>query len=214
MQNLDEIETFLFDYGGVVAFHYCEPWQGNLSKLLKVSPARVRELLSETSEQGKNYRLGEVSREQFWSEVMALAGSGKVDMSALEENWARSYQLDQRMLLVMDNLKKARKEIGIMMNTDAHRHAHIEKEYALSKKVDVIISSCTHKVIKPDKNAYVCALQAFNKEQSPHKVAYFDDRERNVAPCSELGMQGILFKDFDSFFSYLQTSKVFSPKKA
>lgn len=214
MQNFDEIETFLFDYGGVVAFHYCEPWHGNLSELLKVSPTRVRQLLSETSEQGKNYRLGEITREQFWSEVMDLAGSGRVDISALEENWARSYQLDQRMLPVFKHLKNARKEIGIIMNTDMHRHTHIENEYALSSRVDVVISSCIHKVVKPEKDAYLCALRAFNKEESPHKVAYFDDRERNIAPCSELGMQGILFKDFDSFFTHLQTSKVLFPPKA
>lgn len=211
MQHLDAIETFLFDYGGVVAFHYCEPWQGNLSRILQVSPTRVRELLSETSLQGRQYRLGEVTREQFWEEVISLAGCGNADIHALEENWARSYQLDHRMLLVIDHLKKARKEIGIIMNTDIYRHNHIEREYALSKKVDLIISSCVNKVIKPDKEAYIHALQAFDKEKSPNKVAYFDDRERNIAPCLELGMRGILFTDFDSFLAQLQTSKILFP---
>lgn len=209
--DVSQADTYLFDYGGVVAFHYCEPWQSNLSGLLNVTPQRVRELLSETFIQGKEYRLGTMTREQFWNEIMLLAGVKGIDMHALEDNWARSYQIDQRMLQIIDALRKAGNRVGIMMNTDEYRHTHIEREYALSDKVDCVVSSWIHKVVKPDQAAYQCALKLFQRENCQQKVIYFDDRERNVLPCSQLGMQGAVFADFESFQSLLIGAKVVPP---
>lgn len=208
--NLQEVDIYLFDYGGVVSFHYCEPWQGNLSLLLKVEPKRVRELLSETSEQGKGYRLGKMNREQFWNEVIGLAGTKDVDMRQLEDNWARSYQIDTRMLSMIHILRKSGKQVGVVMNTDTYRFDHIEKEYQLSKLVDFVISSCTHGVIKPEREAYLCALRVVNREHNPQKVVYFDDRERNIYPCLEIGMKGIVFTDFESFENLLIDEKIIS----
>lgn len=210
--NLQEVDTYLFDYGGVVSFHYCEPWQGNLSSLLEVDPVRVRELLSETSEQGKGYRLGTMSREQFWNEVIRLAGVEEVDMAQLEDNWARSYQIDTRMLSIIGILRKLGKQVGVVMNTDAYRFSHIEKEYQLSTLVDFVISSCKHGVVKPEKEAYVCALKIVNREYTPEKVVYFDDRERNISPCLDIGMKGIVFTDFESFKNLLIKGGVISEK--
>lgn len=210
LMNLQEVDTYLFDYGGVVSFHYCEPWQGNLSFLLKVEPKRVRELLSETSEHGKEYRLGNMNRKQFWNEVMKLAGIKELDISQLEDNWARSYQIDTRMLSVIDTLRKLGKQVGVVMNTDAYRFAHIEKEYQLSTLVDFVISSCKHGVVKPEKEAYLFALRIVNREHSPEKVVYFDDRERNIIPCLNIGMKGGVFIDFESFKNLLINEGVIS----
>jgi HAD superfamily hydrolase (TIGR01509 family) len=207
--DLSEVDTYLFDYGGVVAFHYCEPWQGNLSTLLKVSPRRVRGLLSETSEQGREYRIGKMSREDFWDQVMNLAGCAHVDMRELEENWARSYQLDYRMLGLIEELRKARKKVGIIMNTDAYRHAHIEKEYNLSDQVDVIISSCIHGIVKPEIDAYKCALDIVDRSTCPEKTLYIDDRERNIDPCLQIGMKGAVFSNFESFKNGLIAANIF-----
>ncbi len=196
--NLSDVDTYLFDYGGVMSFHYCEPWQGNLSLLLKVEPKRVRELLSETSEQGKGYRLGVMSRENFWDVVMKLAGVNNVSISELEDNWARSYQIDERMLALVDMLQKSGKRVGVMMNTDIFRYEHIEREYGLSSKVDFLISSNLHGIVKPDKEAYLQALRLVGREEMPGKVIYFDDRERNIKPCFEVGMKGMVFTNFES----------------
>ncbi|MDD5469778.1 MAG: HAD hydrolase-like protein [Candidatus Peribacteraceae bacterium] len=197
--GLSEVDTYLFDYGGVVSFHYCEPWQGNLSKLLGVSPKRVRELLSESSDQGRNYRTGAISRDEFWTIVMSLASAKGVDIHELEDNWARSYQIDHRMLRIIDFLRQTGNQVGVVMNTDEYRHSHIEQEYRISEIVDAVISSCEQGCVKPQREAYLGALRIMNRERAPHKTVYFDDRLRNIEPCLELGMKGMVFEDFEQF---------------
>lgn len=118
--GLSEVDTYVFDYGGVVSFHYCEPWQGNISRLLHVDPKTADELLSETSLQGKAYREGKMTRDAFWQEVKRLAGANGASPAELEDNWARSYQIDQRMLDMIARLRGERGfQVGVMMNCQA-----------------------------------------------------------------------------------------------
>lgn len=74
LQDLKQIDTYVFDYGGVISFHYCEPWQGNIGKILKVGPKQAKAFLSESSPQGRSYRLGHISREEFLATVFEQAG--------------------------------------------------------------------------------------------------------------------------------------------
>jgi HAD superfamily hydrolase (TIGR01509 family) len=207
--GLSEVDTYIFDYGGVVSFHYCEPYQSNISHLLRVDPKIADELLSETSPQGKAYREGKMTRDTFWEEVIRLAGADNVTASELEDNWARSYQIDQRMLHMIARLRNERGfQIGIMMNTDVYRHNHIEQEYQLSSKVDFIISSFQTGVTKPNPEAYHLALVHANRLNTPGKVIYIDDKQRNIVPCFLVGMKGFIFKSFEDLRDTLQNESV------
>ncbi len=198
--DLENVDTFVFDYGGVISFHYCEPWQGNLAQLLKTSPKEVRSLLSETSIWGRAYRLGRMTREDFWRLICDKTSAVDNDIEALEYNWANSYQIDVRMVRLMQELRdKARVKVGILSNSDHYRHRHIEETYHLSQIVDFSVSSCQHGIVKPEKEAYLKALEIANRKDTPDKVLYIDDRERNVLPAIELGMKGFTFTDYESF---------------
>jgi len=210
-----ELDTFIFDYGGVVSYHYCNPWHANLSKLLCVDSKRVRELLSESSEQGRNYRLGKITRDEFWGIIIELANPSKNSdlellMHSLEDNWAKSYQINLKMINLIQSLRVSGKKVGIMMNTDAHRHIHIENSYQISNKVDFIVSSFEHRVVKPDVSAYITALKVSGNEATPSKVLYIDDREKNVRPCFELGMQGFLFENHENLMNVFKENGVLS----
>lgn len=207
--DLSLVDTYVFDYGGVVSHHYCEPWQSNLSKLLNVDQKVVHDLLSETSPQGKDYRLGKMSRSQFWDEIMKLSGTSDVSIEDLANNWARSYQIDERMLNVIERLRSEKTfQVGVLMNSDEYRHKHIEKEYALSSKLDFLVSSFIHSVTKPDLEAYTTVLRLANRLDQPERVLYIDDREKNIVPSLQLGMQGYVYSSFEDFNSFLQMNNV------
>ena len=207
--GLSEVDTYVFDYGGVVSFHYCEPWQSNISHILQVDPKTADELLSETSPQGKAYRQGKITRDEFWQEVMQLAGANGASADELEDNWARSYQIDQRMLNMISRLRNERGfKVGVMMNTDAYRHHHIEREYQLPSKVDFIISSFQTGFTKPDPEAYRLALTAADRMEMPGKVIYIDDKLKNIVPCLPLGMKGYTFKSYEDLRGRLQNEAV------
>lgn len=68
--NLGTVDTYVFDYGGVVSHHYCEPWQSNLSTLLGTTPQKVKGLLSESGSLGRDYRLGHaIIIRYYWSRI-------------------------------------------------------------------------------------------------------------------------------------------------
>jgi len=207
--NLGLVDTYVFDYGGVVSFHYCEPWQSNLSNLLNVTPEKARSLLSESGELGRNYRLGKMTRDQFWNLVIEQAGATDVDASALELNWAMSYQVDNRMLDLISRLRNERGiKVGLLSNSDEYRQNHNEKMYRLSQQFDFMISSHTHRVVKPEKDAYIKMLQVANKALSPGKVLYVDDRAKNVTPGIEIGVQGYVFSNYENFVNLLKENDI------
>lgn len=204
-KNLQEVDTYVFDYGGVVSFHYCEPWQGNLAKLLSTSPQHVRELLSETSAQGRDYRLGTMTRDAFWETVIVKTGARNVSIDDLEFNWANSYQIDKRMVDLMLHLRsKTQCQVGILSNSDQYRQHHIEQEHALSRQLDFVISSHMHGVVKPEKEAYAKVLELASRESTPHKVLYVDDREKNIIPAIEMNIQGYVFSTYEHFAQLLR----------
>lgn len=211
LRDLKSVDTYVFDYGGVVSFHYCEPWQGNIGKILGVNPKQVNSLLSESSPQGRDYRLGHISREEFWATVSEKAGVKDADMEELERNWANSYQIDQRMLEVMQRLRDELKlNVGILSNSDKYRQEHIESTYGLSQKVDFIVSSHQHGVIKPEKEAYLKLLEVVGRIDAPEKVLYVDDRPQHVGSAAVLGIQGYVFSAYGQFIELLKEHAILS----
>lgn len=207
--DFDGVDTCVFDYGGVVSFHYCEPWQGNLSALLGANPKEVRALLSETSTWGRDYRLGHMSRDEFWGLILEKVGASNVNTNQLELNWAKSYQIDRRMVFLMRRLRQEKRfQIGILSNSDAYRQAHIEATYRLSQDVDFIVSSHTHGVVKPEPDAYLKVLKLADRCDAPHRVMYIDDRERNVTPAIQLGMRGRVFSSYEDFATTLAQQNI------
>lgn len=207
--NLRGVDTFVFDYGGVVSHHYCQPWQGNLSVLLGIAPEEVRKLLSESGDLGRGYRLGHMTRDEFWRLVIEASGAYSVDPAELEYNWAMSYQIDTRMIDLIVKLKNENMaQVGILSNSDAYRQNHNENMYGLSSIFDFIISSHAHKVVKPDKEAYLKVLEVADRRENPGKVLYIDDRERNVIPGQSLGLKGYVYTTYDDFVLMLQRNKI------
>jgi HAD superfamily hydrolase (TIGR01509 family) len=203
--DLTKVDTYVLDYGGVLAFHNCEPWLGELARLLQADRKRVKALLSETSKQGKAYRLNEITRDKFWDLIKRETNAPDADPSDLERNWALSYQIDPRMLAIAERLRTERGfQVGTLSNSDSYRHDHIERTYGLSRKLDFTISSHTHGIMKPSYSAYKKVLEITDRVQNPERVLYIDDRERNVRPALDLGFQGYVFSNGDNFEELLR----------
>jgi HAD superfamily hydrolase (TIGR01509 family) len=201
----------VFDWGGVVSFHCCEPWQENLSRLLNTSPNTVKNLLSEFGELGRDYRLGKISRDEFWASVIKEAGSPSADPSELEFNWAMSYQIDNRMVELLKQLKNEQGcQLGLLSNSDEYRQKHNETMYKLSKIFDFIIGPHNYEVMKPNLDAYQKVLEIAGRTTNPNKVICVDDKECNVIPLQKLGIQGYTFSNYGDFVKLLKENKIIS----
>ncbi len=70
-------------------------------------------------------------------------------------------------------------------------------EQLLKDCFDEIIVSAEVGYVKPQNEMYEYALEKLGVE--PHECIFIDDIERNVDAANNLGLRGILYKDFESF---------------
>ena len=191
-----EIDTVVFDYGGVFADHYCYPYFENFANELGVDTHQANLLVSEKSEHGKKYRLNQISRDEFWRIVIAGGNNPNANIDKLEAQWEQSYQPDPRMLSVAYKLKKAGKKVALLMNTDQRRLKYIKSNPTIVKHVDTIFTSCEIGLIKPDKEIYSEVIKSLRV--SPKDIVYLDDRSSHTHSAGELGINSINYHPIKS----------------
>lgn len=200
------IDTFVCDYGGVVADHYSEPFQGEMADALGITRKRLRELLSERSEHGKAYRLDLMSKSEFWVEVMRLANKEGLDEDYLQELWAKTYIPNQAILSLLGYLKDSLGVLtGIVMNEDRWRYQFILENYDIKKYAPLIVASFEVAAIKPDKAIYEVVLSKAHRVNKPERVLYVDDRQTHVDAAKACGMQGYLHVNAGELSHFVET---------
>jgi putative hydrolase of the HAD superfamily len=105
-----------------------------------------------------------------------------------------SERIDPRVVGLIHELKK-RYKIGLL--TNAH-HDFIDgllKSNHLLPLFDSVIVSSRVGVTKPNPAIFEIALEKLEVE--PGEAVYIDDLERHASAASALGMQAILYQDFD-----------------
>lgn len=203
------VDTLIFDYGGVVADHYCEPYQGRLAAALGTTREHSRELLSERSRHGRAYRLNQISKSEFWEEVFRLADVKGVNEDELQQLWAQTYIPNAAVLSLLNYLKvEVGALTGVVMNEDRGRYEYIEKTYALKERVDMILVSFEIGLVKPDKAIYETILSRAHRIDAPHQVLYIDDRQTHVDAAVACGMQGYCYKNAGDLAMFLSDVEI------
>ena len=103
---MPNINIIVFDYGGVVAEDYCEPYSSQLATMLKVSIETIETLVSETSQHGARFRLAQIDLLEFWQEVSTIAGIRAIDAHQAQKLWAQTFVPRSSILMLMEELKR------------------------------------------------------------------------------------------------------------
>lgn len=188
----------LLDNGGVLSDHYCAPYHPELADMLGVDEKTLKSLLSEKSEQGRAYRLNQMSRNDFWRTVVELAGAdSETDYAKLEELWAQSYQLNTDVVDILKRYRNAGMKIGLVSNSDTYRKQYMDEVQGQKEFLDYSVVSCEVGELKPDqaifsKAAEIAATDAAN-------ILYFDDRYTHAESAASVGMEAKVFSDVGQF---------------
>lgn len=205
----EEIDTVIFDYGGVVADDYCEPATTELSRLLGVDPAGIEPLISEASAHGAAYRIGNISTVQFWESVRRLAGTGPFSVDQAQLLWQRTYAPNIQMLALLAELKaQAAVFVAIFSNMDTKRLAYTKSLVDWVPYVHRFVSSCETHQLKPAPGAFEAALRACNRIHEPGRVLFVDDRSAHVVAAERMGLQGYHFKDAPRLADFLRGQRL------
>jgi FMN phosphatase YigB (HAD superfamily) len=203
------IDTVMLDYGGVVADHYSEPYISRLATEFGTSLERSWELVAEHLPHGKQYRLDQISKSEFWAQVRQLAPRKDFDDDTVQELWARTYIPNMSVLSLLDYLKNDRGiQTGIVMNEDKWRYKYVVESLNWLQYVDLIVPSFEIGAVKPEKAIYAAFLKELGRAEMPDRVLYVDDRETHVDAAVRCGMQGYVYLNAGELSKFIGSTNI------
>lgn len=195
------IKAVIFDYGNVLTFPQT---QNDLDKMVNILGVEFISFNDSYYKFRDLYDGGEVNGFGYWK-LVSEDLKCKLDDDTLHylakfdlDSW---YNQNRDMWDLVLKLKSSYKT-ALLSNNLHELVVRMEAELELQKYFDVITFSYIHGIVKPDKRLYEHCLNDLNLK--PQETIFIDDREINIQAANELGINGIVFKDYDSLLNDLQ----------
>jgi HAD superfamily hydrolase (TIGR01509 family) len=181
------IKVLLFDLGGVVFQNGTKLFLHELAAKYNLGIEFVNQVIN--GEKGDRYREGKMSRDAFWEAVVNELGI-HADIDTLEEEWINKYTLIEETKAIIDELKKEYK-LYFLSDNVRERVEKISLKHNFLEWFEGGIFSHEVGVRKPHPNVYKAAIKKIGV--SPEEMIFIDDKEENLPPAEELGMNVLLF---------------------
>lgn len=195
MALVNQFDSIIFDYGGVLVTHQTDADQVRMARVLGVTP----ELFSELYWAKRlEYDRGAVSAAEYWLDITRGAHA-TVDAAAIEqlteidtESWMH---FDDVMWEWMADLQKAGKKIAILSNMPRDLGETLKLETTRLRSFDQVTLSYEVHSVKPEPVIYEQCLEGL--DTVPERTLFFDDRIENVQGAELLGIRAMQFLDRD-----------------
>lgn len=181
------IKSVIFDFGGVLFINGTKKFITSLSKKYNLDPEKVKGVLDGGI--GSLYREAKISRDEFWERALQELGI-EADIDLLEDEWISGYELieeTKELILVL------RKKYKIYYVSDNARELseQLNIKYNFRSWFDDGILAHEAGVRKPHPKIYEMILQ--KAKIVSQETLYIDDKQDNLIPPRDMGMQTILF---------------------
>lgn len=117
--------------------------------------------------------------------------------------YAQSQPFPEMIKLMGDLKTKHGLQVAAVSNEGRELTAYRVGQFKLGNFIDFFVSSCFVHYRKPDADMYRIALDI--AQVSPEQVVYIDDRPMFVEIAQELGIRGIIHKDYETTRKTLET---------
>ena len=181
--------TVIFDLGGVYFGNGTRIAIDTISEDYMIEQGLVDAVIN--GEPGKQYRIGEISAEQFWQRAKTTWDI-EISSDKLSRIWYTSYQPNEGVVRLVARLKNAGYELLYLSNNTRERVTYLNERYSFLQKFDDGIFSHVVNRTKPDPIIYQLLL-----DRTSHPAGacvYIDDKPEYLEPAKRLGMQVIAFK--------------------
>ena len=181
-------KAVIFDYGHVVSAAPGMQMRRHIAEAFGVDEdlvgASIGKLIGD-------FRKGLISEETFWqhmAEDLSRPLPDNVDQ-LWREPFSNRLVIFDDVLQFVRNLPSKGVKTAVLSN-NIQPWVDIIRECGGYNDFDVVINSCEVGMSKPDVEIYQYALDRLNVK--PEEVVFVDDREENLKPARELGMQATL----------------------
>ena len=178
-------KLIIFDFFGVISSEIAPIW---LKKYFEEEEAKKikKEIVSQVD-------IGTISEEELYNEIGSLAG---VLPETVKSEWMDLVKINSELI---DFIKKIKDKYKIVLLSNASETflKRILNKYKLYDLFDNIIISSKEKLVKPSMEIYNLAINRMNVK--PKEALIIDDNIVNIEGAKQAGIEGILYKDFNSF---------------
>ncbi len=184
-------KTIIFDFAGVLTYSKCFPQIAkNLGEKYGIDSAVIQESLYGAE---GDYLLGKESTEDFWKKSCGKLGISFADFSYAFKNW---YVWDDE---IFDYIEELGEKYEIVLHSDNFEvlSEHLKENLRLKKLFDYMVFSNEIGFNKTQKEAFEYTLNKINK--SAGECVFTDDKAKNLVAPKSLGIEVVLYKNFDQF---------------
>ena len=188
------IKLIIFDVGSVITFTDWKKVYSNVAEILGIDPSIVVDYHRDNLDALLVNKLTFSDFVEFLNEYIRT-----LTVENVKEVWTsealKLVQVDRKLLNYIDKLRINYK-LFILTNASESR-MYIDVALDLYQHFDHVFISCKEHLMKPEKAFYQKALLFANTK--PEETFFIDDNEKNVVAGQALGIQGIVYKDFNLF---------------
>lgn len=190
------ITTIIFDCFGVI----CNPPIGTWYKTHMLGQGRSDEMFESTV---RKFDLGDITEEGLCEYFAAYAGIADSPQE-IRKQIDGYLSVDADLLHLIARLRQRGFTVALLSNGN---HALFERKiYAeypeFKQSFDHIFLSSQMKLVKPDPNAYLYALNAL--QVKPEEVLFIDDRAVNVDAAQNVGIHGHVYTSMQNLMERLK----------
>jgi len=188
------IKLIIFDVGSVITFTDWKKVYSNVAEILGIDPSIVVDYHRDNLDALLVNKLTFSDFVEFLNKYIRT-----LTVENVKEVWTsealKMVQVDRKLLNYIDKLRINYK-LFILTNASESR-MYIDVALDLYQHFDHVFISCKEHLMKPEKAFYQKALLFANTK--PEETFFIDDNEKNVVAGQALGIQGIVYKDFNLF---------------
>lgn len=182
------IKGIIFDFGGVLFVNGTKKFIAYVSKKYNIDAEKVKGIIDGGI--GSLYREAKITREEFWQRALKELKI-KANIETLEKEWISGYQLITETRDLINELGKKYK-IYYVSDNAKELSEQLNNRHNFRSWFESGILAYEAGVRKPNPKIYQMLIEKANI--NPSETIYIDDKEDNLLPPKEMGMQTLLFE--------------------
>ena len=200
------IKLFVFDLGNVILpFEHrqiaTKLWKRSEKKGVISSDEIFAYIFSRESGFINAYETGHMSSFQFFDQLRGHFGL-VMSFEEFKDVWNPIFWENVRVKEAIEYLKSKGYPLFMLSDTNELHFTYIIEQYPIIRAFDEWILSFQVGVKKPEKKIYDVIFEKMDVDRS--EVFYIDDMERYVEAAKGYGLQGMVFRDEETFLYTLK----------
>ena len=181
------IKAVIFDVGGVIVRSGSRQGRRKWEDHLGLNEWESEDIIF-NSDMGTKAQEGEISDEDFWDWVKKRFELSDDEFTEFAVDFWADNQVDRELMGMIRKLRPAYITAIISNATDTLRQ-DLDERYHIDDAFDLIVCSAEEKVMKPDPEIF---LNALNRLQiKPSESIFIDDMKANADAARELEMKAV-----------------------